>query len=490
MSKSSKDKSKNLDLQTKAKQIFKKKTGWDTISISLVENRVKITGEVLYKYTGINPKDKTLASVFVYVDKNGKEVDFQEKNTSKNVEAVSTTQFLEKIEKTDDKDSCERIANYVDDYLTKYCQSKFNALNHCDVNRPNSSCTKNIGGREKVDLVILIDTSGSMSNIGVLISKAAITALEQLNCHKDLKITWLGIAGTFSGTNFLQTSNNYLTKLGCTSLIKLPTTSANLDEDKEEGARTIINLSNCFDWRRGACRSIFYISDEAIHRGDDDAGDQVQDDIQTANAIDAAQANNVTVFAHYLKKDDGSADVQNYKDLCNATGGMAFIDKTATEAKYIELLNHAICNACGSCKTYEWQKIEPCFSIAWGDSDCDCLETDDFEVLCINVCNCYNNVTFEDVKIGCLYLVDEHGRTVPNLPDGTPSVEIYPLGPICFGDLAPCEKNVPTCVSRQVILRARGAKKGKYSIRMKNICYQVSHSFSTSDCFEFELCKD
>ncbi len=490
MSKSSKDNSKTLDLQNKAKQSLKRKANWDAVSITLVENRVTPTGQVIYRYTGNHPKDKTQAPFSINVDKNGKEINFQEVDRSKNIEAVSNTQLLEKIEKTNAKDRCERIANYVDDYLIRYCDSKFNSLNHCNPNTPNSTCTKNIGKRGKVDLVILIDTSGSMNKIGALISKAATTALEQLNCQNDLRITWLGIAGTFSGTNFLQTSNNYLTKLGCTSLIKLPTTSANSNEDKEEGARTIINLSNCFDWRRGTCRSIFYISDEAIHRGNDDSGNQAQDDIQTANAIAAAQANNVTVFAHYLKKDDASADAQNYKDLCNTTGGMAFIDEVATEEKYVELLNHAICNACGSCKTYEWQKIEPCFSISWGDSDCDCLETDDFEVLCINVCNCFNNVIFEDVTIGCLYLVDEHGRPVPNLPDGTPSVEIYPLGPICFGNLAPCEKNVPTCVSRQVVLRTRGAKKGKYSIRMKNICYKISHSFSTSDCFEFELCKD
>lgn len=488
MSKSSKNKTKYLNLKDKAKEILKKKTGWEEVSITLVENRVTATGQVVYKYTGNHPKDKTLATSIIHVDKNGKEVALQEVDASKESAVVSSVPLLEKIEKIkDSKNRCESISNYVDDYLTKYCHSKLNELNHCNPNMPNAACTKNRGRREIVDLVILIDTSGSMVNEGALISNAAEIALQQLNYSTDLRITWLGIAGTFPTTNFLRTSYNYLLRLGCNNLITPRPGASPSQPDKEEGARTIIDLCNCFDWRPNACRSIFYISDEPIHRGDPQDS---QDTTQTNNAISAALANNVTVFAHYLSKDSNSSTAQNYKDLCNDTGGMVFIEATATENRYVELLNHTICNACGSCKTFEWQKIEPCFSISWGDSDCDCLETDDFEVLCITACNCYNNVTFEDVRIGCLYLVDEHGHPVPNLPDGTPSIEIYPLGPICFGDIEPCEKNIPKCISRQVVLRTRGAKKGKYSIKLKNICYKVSHAFSTSDCFEFELCKD
>lgn len=134
--------------------------------------------------------------------------------------------------------------------------------------------------------------------------------------------------------------------------------------------------------------------------------------------------------------------------------------------------------------------LEPCISISWGESVCDCMETDDVEVLCITVCNCYSNVTFRGLTIGYLWVTDAAGNQVPALPDGTPSVEIIPLGPICFGDIGPCRDGRGTCVTRQVVLRTRGARGGDYRIDVGAVCFSVSHDFIISDCFRFQLCPD
>lgn len=144
----------------------------------------------------------------------------------------------------------------------------------------------------------------------------------------------------------------------------------------------------------------------------------------------------------------------------------------------------------GRCQEAAIPDLAPCISITWGDSRCDCMETDDTEVLCITVCNCYSNVTFRGLTIGFLYPTDANGNSVPTLPDGTPSVQIHPVGPICFGDIGPCKDGRGTCVSREVVLTTRGARSGGYRIFVGSICFSVSLEYTTNDCFTFELCRD
>lgn len=151
---------------------------------------------------------------------------------------------------------------------------------------------------------------------------------------------------------------------------------------------------------------------------------------------------------------------------------------------------------CGTCECLpaDLPELAPTFCVTWGDGDCDCFETNDLEVICITACNCYNNVTFENLTLGPITVVDEFGSPVPNLPDGTPSVEVIPYGPVCFGDLGPCG-NDPTqgqgnCKSRQVAIRTRGAVAGKYQLSLGTICYRIAYTSTTEACFEFDLCKD
>lgn len=141
------------------------------------------------------------------------------------------------------------------------------------------------------------------------------------------------------------------------------------------------------------------------------------------------------------------------------------------------------------CHPSKFPELTPSINISWGDSDCDCLETDDFEIMCISVCNPYADVSFNNFILGKISVVDEFGNPVATLPDGTPSVDIHPIGPYCFGNIAPCGDNGPSCVAREFVLFNRGAKSGKYKILLEGVCFNVCKNYSQNTCFEMTLCK-
>ncbi len=143
------------------------------------------------------------------------------------------------------------------------------------------------------------------------------------------------------------------------------------------------------------------------------------------------------------------------------------------------------CDPTTGCETAEIPEFEPCVSIRWGDSECDCFESNDTEILCLTVCNCFSNITFKNLTIGCLEVCDADGNPVPTLPDGTPSVQLVPVGPHCFGDIEPC-----SCVSREFAIITCGAIAGTYQIKVRGICYDVCLHYSNEDCFNFTICKD
>jgi hypothetical protein len=127
--------------------------------------------------------------------------------------------------------------------------------------------------------------------------------------------------------------------------------------------------------------------------------------------------------------------------------------------------------------------------MSWGDSDCDGLETDDFEILYISVCNCYSNIAFNHFTISRIEITDSDGNAVANLPDGTPSVQAVPIGPIYFGTIAPCDKGEASCVNRQFVINTRGAKEGEYQVTLQGVCFDVSVNYHQESCFKFTLCK-
>lgn len=129
--------------------------------------------------------------------------------------------------------------------------------------------------------------------------------------------------------------------------------------------------------------------------------------------------------------------------------------------------------------------IQPLIGMVWGDSQCDCIEGDDTEIVQIIVCNRYSNLVMAHFTINRVVVVQANGQAVPNLPDGSPSIQLVPIGPYCFGDIAPC-----TCVARQFVLRLRGAPAGSYQIRLEGICFEACFHQFQQDCFQFEVCKD
>ncbi len=134
--------------------------------------------------------------------------------------------------------------------------------------------------------------------------------------------------------------------------------------------------------------------------------------------------------------------------------------------------------------------IKPYITVKWGDSKCDGFETDDIEVLCVTVCNCYCNVTFDDFTIGRILITTKEGKPVPTLPDGTPSIQVLPSGPICFGDISPCEQDKPNCVSREFAINTCGAKADCYVLSFEGVCFTVSYELQSKQCFIVKLCAD
>ncbi|MDY3305521.1 hypothetical protein [Psychrobacter sanguinis] len=99
-------------------------------------------------------------------------------------------------------------------------------------------------------------------------------------------------------------------------------------------------------------------------------------------------------------------------------------------------------------------------------------------------------IRLSNVYIGLLTITMEDGSDVPTLPDGTPSVEIIPRGAICFGDIGPCKEGETNCVSREIVIRTRGAKSGRYKIHIAGLCYNVILVQYHDACFTLDLCKD
>lgn len=391
-----------------------------------------------------------------------------------------------------ERENCTKIASAVNELLDKKGKEKVNVLEKCGTDEKGCSCGGSEGGNPvgtKTDLIVLIDTSGSMGSSAIAVSNAVKKAIEtaKSECEPDLKITFLGVDGIWSGTAFTQSHRDYITSLhGAGVLLAADTNHVGLKS--EQGANAIEDLSKYADWREDACRAIFYISDEEL---DSIAprNDFANETAVTNAAIAEANANNVTVFAHHLTYQHLAPEIiQNYTDLCHNTGGEVYFSSTPNVEEYVKLLTEVICNSCGKsvCKELAFPEIKPCITVKWGDSECDCLESSDWEVMTITVCNCYTNFSIDNFSIAMIQVLDGEGNEVPVLPDGTPSVKVHPVGVHCFGNIAPCE-----CVTREFVVINEGARAGKYRLNMVGICFGVSVPVpSMSECFEFEVCKD
>lgn len=398
---------------------------------------------------------------------------------------------------------CDRFNQAVRRYVTRQCGETVNAMAH-EADQPCSCGSGAAQSAAKVDLIILMDASGSMEPAVPAVVSAASAAIDAARAEcgvDDLRTEWLVVDTTDDGfgqvppafsPTFTDTHERHLQVQGVSGPFQQNDPQG--FSYGEEGADAIYDLAQHYDWREGACRAIFYISDTTLEGSGQPLPTQ---QIAVNRAITMCNATGVAVFAHFAEPYSGltvpAADVeQTYLDLTGQTGGSAQIGGAPSEAMYQQLLQQAICDACGGCKSVAWPDIEPCISITWGQSDCDCMESDDTEKLCITVCNCYDNVTFTGVTIAYLWLTDENGNRPPTLPDGSPSSRIYPLGPLCFGDIGPCsEDGEDNCVSQEAVIVNRGVAPGKYQIHVGGLCFGIArHNFVERQIFEFEICQD
>ena len=71
-------------------------------------------------------------------------------------------------------------------------------------------------GMIALDLVVVIDTSGSMSDESSDLSKEVDDAIQAAleKCPSKLRVTFLGIEGTWDDTKFDQSASDYLKALG------------------------------------------------------------------------------------------------------------------------------------------------------------------------------------------------------------------------------------------------------------------------------------
>lgn len=206
-----------------------------------------------------------------------------------------------------------------------------------------------------VDLIVLIDTSGSMYTSASSVSTEATAALELAiqTCDSDLRVTYLGVDGVIAATNFTTSHRAYLTSLHGASVV-LAADQNHVGYSSEQGANAIEDLSKYFDWRENACRSIFYISDEELD-GSSPRADYLNEDAATADAISEAQDNNVAVFANYLTNQLlGPSILTNYTDLTSQTNGLLFTTgSNPLPANYYidnDVFTEIVCNSCNGCE--------------------------------------------------------------------------------------------------------------------------------------------
>ena len=333
------------------------------------------------------------------------------------------------------------------------------------------ACAGGAAGSAVTDLVVLIDTSGSMADEAADLSAAADAAIAAAaaGCPSDLRVDWFGIEGTWPATNFTQ---SYRDALGVpdAQLIGQP-------GQDEDGAAAIVDLARHYGWRSGAARAIFYLGDEALRGGDPH---NVEDVTAADMAIDEAVAHGVTVFTYFgtSASGDAGAVANEYARVAQQTGGQAFTAPVASVGGFQAVLESVICSAgTEACTEAKLPTIAPCIRLHWGDGERDRLETDDVEVMCITVTNPHSNLTLRNFTLH-LSLTTENGDPAPLLPDGSPSVMVRPESQICFGDIGPCDptsSSAPSGVSREVVLIARGAEEAAYLLHYV-YCFDVAYT--------------
>lgn len=215
-----------------------------------------------------------------------------------------------------------------------------------------------------IDLVVLVDGSGSMSTHAATLRGVIDEGIEQAskqcgNSPKRVEFLTVdfdglhdGIQGNFASSGYVS-HQSYLMGTGNPGPFAEDAGGAKLGAVAEEGADAIADLASMFDWTEGSCRSILYVSDTLLDGNTPSAGAIARAEAAIDNAITVCNQNDVTVFAHYLKNQseggfDTAVAANQYDRLCDGTGGRAETNADPGSVTYTELLAEAICGACNA----------------------------------------------------------------------------------------------------------------------------------------------
>jgi hypothetical protein len=216
-------------------------------------------------------------------------------------------------------------------------------------------------GPVALDLVVVIDTSGSMSDEAKALSDKidAAIAAAATKCPAKFRITFLGIQGTWPGTKFDQSASDYLIQHGAAAS-NLQAREPFKESDgkdhagnKEDLCRAVIDISKYFDWRDDAMRSIFVLGDEGMEGGGGKLTSAAVE--KNKEAIQAAQENHVRVYTYqgtpdpnsedmYPSQDDMDAVTAEYQRLAAETFGRSYIYTTGI-ADFQLVLEQILCDS-------------------------------------------------------------------------------------------------------------------------------------------------
>lgn len=140
-------------------------------------------------------------------------------------------------------------------------------------------------------------------------------------CPSNLRVTYLGIQGTWAGTKFDQSAKDYLIKHGADRnalQAREPFKEADgIDHagNKEDLCRAVIDISKYFDWRDDARRAIFVLGDEGMEGGGGKLTDAAA--VKNDEAISVAQSNGVKVFTYQGTPDEDINNPDRFKTIAD-----------------------------------------------------------------------------------------------------------------------------------------------------------------------------
>jgi hypothetical protein len=344
-------------------------------------------------------------------------------------------------------------------------------------------CPSGDGRITPVDLILLMDMSGSMADEADPLSRkleAILSTVTADKCRSDVRVSWLGIEGTKPRTQFTQTCRKYL--LQELNIPRKQIESA--AKDAEDGARSLIDLARHFDWRPGAKRLILFLGDEGLFQGNP----QTREDREQADrALVVAMEHQVTIFTYLgtpLGNKINARTRADYERVAITTGGQAYVQPQENLDNFQIALTEISCFPPPACTAAAVPEIRPCFELRHGAQPNDPLTTNEVEVLYLVAGNPYANITFKDLRVTvCLKL------PVENASSQSDALSLFPTETICFGDLLPCDAQNPAQLAakaRELVLISRQASSGDYTIALDYTCW-AEMAQTGQDTFKVQL---